>query len=159
MSATSRSSGWSTGWRTSWGSIGLTSGAETSCRLRRCHTRPGTARRAAPPSSAAAEARRKLRDLSGGRLDVAPEDIAELIPDGLDASAVYDPQRRRAYAAGSAALVVDVDVETGAVDVVRHVFVHDVGRPINPTVVEGQVHGGAAHGMGYALFDEIGYDD
>jgi carbon-monoxide dehydrogenase large subunit len=39
------------------------------------------------------------------------------------------------------------------------VFVHDVGRPINPMVVEGQVHGGAAHGTGYALFEEVAYDE
>jgi carbon-monoxide dehydrogenase large subunit len=51
-----------------------------------------------------------------------------------------------------------VDVETGSVRLIRHVFVHDIGRPINPLVVEGQVHGGAAHGLGYALFEEFDYD-
>jgi carbon-monoxide dehydrogenase large subunit len=39
------------------------------------------------------------------------------------------------------------------------VFVHDVGRPINPLLVEGQVHGGAAHGLGYSLFEEFAYDE
>jgi len=82
-----------------------------------------------------------------------------MTPDGLEVSAIYDAQRRRAYAAGCAAIVAEVDVETGAVNVSRHVFVHDVGRPINPTVVEGQVHGGAAHGAGYALFEEFAYDE
>jgi carbon-monoxide dehydrogenase large subunit len=110
-------------------------------------------------SLAAAEARRRLVDLADGRLDVVPEDIRELIPNGLEVSAVYDAERRRAYAAGCAAIVAEVDIETGAVKVLRHVFVHDVGRPINPMVVEGQVHGGAAHGTGYALFEEVAYDE
>ncbi len=108
---------------------------------------------------AAAAARRKLLDLAAGRLDVAPEDIAELIPNGLEVSEIYDAQRRRPYAAGCAGIVAEVDVETGAVNVLRHVFVHDVGRQINPTVVEGQVHGGAAHGAGYALYEEVAYDE
>jgi carbon-monoxide dehydrogenase large subunit len=84
--------------------------------------------------------------------------LQELIPNGLEVAEVYDPERRRAYAAGCAAIVAEVDVETGGVQVRRHVFVHDVGRPINPLVVEGQVHGGAAHGLGYALFEEFAYD-
>ncbi len=127
---------------------------------------------------AAAAARRKLLDIAADRLEVAREDVElgpegasvrgvpdrhagleELIPQGLEIAEVYDPERRRAYAAGCAAIVVDVDIETGAVKVLRHVFVHDVGRPINPTVVEGQVHGGAAHGLGYALFEELAYDE
>jgi carbon-monoxide dehydrogenase large subunit len=127
---------------------------------------------------AAAAARCKLLELAAGRLEVAAEDLElgpagafvrgvpdrraaleELIPNGLDVSEVYDAERRRAYAAGCAAIVVEVDVETGAVSVLRHVFVHDVGRPINPTVVEGQVHGGAAHGAGYALFEKVEYDE
>jgi carbon-monoxide dehydrogenase large subunit len=85
--------------------------------------------------------------------------LDELIPNGLEVAEVYDPERRRAYAAGCAAIVAEVDVETGAVQVRRHVFVHDVGRQINPLVVEGQVHGGAAHGLGYALFEEFAYDE
>jgi len=123
-------------------------------------------------------ARRKLLALAGERLEVATEDLElgpgganirgvsdrrvrldELIPNGFEVAEVYDPERRRAYAAGCAAIVAEVDIETGAVQVRRHVFVHDVGRQINPLVVEGQVHGGAAHGLGYALFEEFVYDE
>jgi carbon-monoxide dehydrogenase large subunit len=123
-------------------------------------------------------ARRKLLALAAGKLEVAVEDLDlspvgvsvrgvpdrrvtldELIPDGLEVAEVYDPQRRRAYAAGCAAIIAEVDIETGAVRVRRHVFVHDVGQQINPLVVEGQVHGGAAHGLGYALFEEFTYDE
>jgi len=121
--------------------------------------------------------RRKLLEVAAERLEVSLEDLElgpsgarvrgvpdrlvaleELIPEGLVVAEVYDPERRRVYAAGCAAIVAEVDIETGAVHVRRHVFVHDVGRPINPMVVEGQVHGGAAHGLGYALFEEFAYD-
>jgi carbon-monoxide dehydrogenase large subunit len=127
---------------------------------------------------AAGAARGKLLALAADRLEVAADDLElspegasvrgvpdrkallrEMIPDGLEVAEVYDPERRRAFAAGCAAIVVEVDVETGAVHVRRHVFVHDVGRQINPLVVEGQVHGGAAHGLGYALFEDFAYDD
>jgi aerobic carbon-monoxide dehydrogenase large subunit len=84
--------------------------------------------------------------------------LADLIPDGLLVAEVYDPEMRRAYSAGCAAVIVEVDVETGEVRLRRHVFVHDVGRPVNPLLVEGQAHGGAAHGLGYALFEEIAHD-
>jgi carbon-monoxide dehydrogenase large subunit len=125
---------------------------------------------------AAGSTRRRLLGLAAERLEAAPEDIelgpggagvrgvrdrqvplAELIPRGLEVAEIYDPERRRAYAAGCAAIVAEVDFETGAVQVRKHVFVHDVGRAINPLVVEGQVHGGAAHGLGYALFEEFAY--
>jgi carbon-monoxide dehydrogenase large subunit len=123
-------------------------------------------------------ARRKLLELAAEQLEAAVEDLElgpdgarvrgvpdghlaldELIPSGLEVAEIYDPERRRAYAAGCAAIVAEVDIETGEVKVRRHVFVHDVGRQINPLVVEGQVHGGAAHGLGYALFEEFAYDE
>lgn len=49
---------------------------------------------------------------------------------------------------------VEVDTETGVVKLVRWVTVHDIGRAINPTVVEGQLEGGAAQGIGFALFED-----
>jgi carbon-monoxide dehydrogenase large subunit len=126
---------------------------------------------------AAGSARRKLLALAAERLEAAAEDLeldptgasvrgvpdrhvplANLIPNGLEVAEVYDPERRRAYAAGCAAILVEVDIETGMVQVRRHVFVHDIGQQINPLVVEGQVHGGAAHGLGYALFEEFAHD-
>jgi 2-furoyl-CoA dehydrogenase large subunit len=55
--------------------------------------------------------------------------------------------------------VVEVDRETGAVRVLDYVSVHDAGRMLNPLIVEGQVRGGFAHGVGAALFERIAYDD
>ena len=51
-----------------------------------------------------------------------------------------------------------VDVETGAVRLLRYVAVHDSGRAINPMIVEGQLHGGVAQGIGAALMEELVYD-
>src|SRR5262245_972533 len=62
------------------------------------------------------------------------------------------------WAFGAHACVVEVDVETGAARVLRYVAVHDCGRPINPMVVEGQLHGGIAQGIGTALSEELIHD-
>ena len=63
------------------------------------------------------------------------------------------------WAFGAHGCVVEVDVETGAVRILRYVAVHDCGRAINPMVVEGQIHGGIAQGVGAALGEALLYDD
>jgi carbon-monoxide dehydrogenase large subunit len=59
---------------------------------------------------------------------------------------------------GAHVAVVEVDVETGLVRLVRHVAVDDSGRLVNPLLAEGQVHGGIAQGAGQALYEEVRYD-
>ena len=59
---------------------------------------------------------------------------------------------------GAAACELEVDPETGAVDIVRYVIVCDTGRTINPTLAEGQLHGGAAQGIGQAALEQVVYD-
>lgn len=59
---------------------------------------------------------------------------------------------------GMVAAVVDVDIETGFVEVERMVIIHDCGRIINPLVVEGQIDGGVVQGIGAALYEEIVHD-
>jgi carbon-monoxide dehydrogenase large subunit len=76
---------------------------------------------------------------------------------GLEASA-YVPVSQSTYSSGAHAAVVEVDRDTGAVRILRYVVVDDCGTMINPMVVEGQVHGGVAHGIGNALLEEIVYD-
>jgi aerobic carbon-monoxide dehydrogenase large subunit len=76
---------------------------------------------------------------------------------GLGACVFFYPNSVT-WAFGAQAAVVEVDVETGALTLLRHVVVHDCGRPINPMVVEGQVHGGTAQGLGSALLEEIVHD-
>jgi len=77
---------------------------------------------------------------------------------GLDASA-YVHVTQSTYSSGAHAAVVEVDVDTGAVRVLRYVAVDDCGTMINPMVVDGQIHGGVAHGIGNAFLEEIVYDD
>lgn len=63
------------------------------------------------------------------------------------------------HANGTAVVEVDVDIETGAVRILKFVVVHDCGRIINPMIVDGQILGGTAHGIGNALYEWMGYDD
>jgi carbon-monoxide dehydrogenase large subunit len=77
---------------------------------------------------------------------------------GLSACAFFYPGSVT-WAFGGQAVVVEVDVETGVVTLLTCVAVHDCGRPINPMIVEGQLHGGIAQGIGSALYEELVYDD
>jgi carbon-monoxide dehydrogenase large subunit len=79
------------------------------------------------------------------------------IEPGLE-SAAWVPVAQSTYSSGAHAAVVEVDPDTGAVTIVRYVAVDDCGAVINPMVVEGQVHGGIAHGIGNALLEEVVYD-
>ena len=54
---------------------------------------------------------------------------------------------------------VEIDPKTGAIRIDKYASVHDVGTQLNPRIVEGQVHGGFAHGLGAALFEELAYDE
>ena len=64
-----------------------------------------------------------------------------------------------AFACGTAVAEVEVDVETGGVKVLKYVISHDSGTIINPMIVDGQVQGGTAHGIGNTLFEWMGYDE
>jgi len=64
-----------------------------------------------------------------------------------------------AYANGCQVAEVEVDIETGAVRILRYHALQDSGTLINPMMVEGQLHGALAHGIGNALFEWMGYDD
>ena len=63
------------------------------------------------------------------------------------------------YAYGAHAVEVSVDVDTGEVEVLKSVAAHDVGQCINPAAVEGQIQGGAQNGQGYALSEEMLYEE
>ena len=76
---------------------------------------------------------------------------------GLEAAA-YVPVSQSTYSSGAHAAVVEVDPETGLIKILRYVAVDDCGTMINPMIVEGQVHGGIAHGIGNAFLEEVVYD-
>ncbi|MBI4638367.1 MAG: xanthine dehydrogenase family protein [Candidatus Rokubacteria bacterium] len=77
---------------------------------------------------------------------------------GLHACAFFHPATVT-WAFGAQACALEVDTDTGAVRLLRYAAVHDCGRPINPTVVEGQLHGGIVQGIGSALSEELIFDD
>jgi aerobic carbon-monoxide dehydrogenase large subunit len=90
------------------------------------------------------------------RAAYVPERLPKDIEPGLEETAFYDPDDFL-WPFGAHAAVVDVDVETGKVTLVRYIAVDDCGRVINPLLVEGQIHGGIAHGVGQALYEQIVY--
>jgi carbon-monoxide dehydrogenase large subunit len=77
---------------------------------------------------------------------------------GLEATAYFGPERGNA-ANGVHAMIVEVDPETCLVRIRRYVVVHDCGTVINPTVVEAQVQGGVAHGIGNAFYEQLVWGD
>jgi len=77
---------------------------------------------------------------------------------GLEATYYYDPPNLT-FPYGTYIAVVEVDAETGAVQVRRFLAVDDCGTIINPMIVQGQVHGGLAEGFAIAFMQEIKYDD
>jgi aerobic carbon-monoxide dehydrogenase large subunit len=87
-----------------------------------------------------------------------PENLPEGMEPGLEETTFYDPENF-VFPFGAHACVVDVDAETGRVDIVRYVSVDDCGPAINPMLIEGQIHGGIAHAIGQALYERIHYDD
>ena len=82
---------------------------------------------------------------------------ADLEP-GMDFSSFYDPANFT-YPFGAHIAVVEVDRDTGKVDLIDFVAVDDVGNIINPMIVDGQIHGGVVQGIGQALFEGAIYDD
>ena len=90
------------------------------------------------------------RAARGGALEADAES-------GLAVADLYDPPVAT-FASATHLAVVEVDVETGLVEIRRYVVVEDCGPMINPLIVEGQVHGATAQGIGGALFEELVYD-
>jgi aerobic carbon-monoxide dehydrogenase large subunit len=83
-----------------------------------------------------------------------PDDVEP----GMEATFAYDPPNF-SWPGGAHVAVVEVDTETGAVDLRRYVAVDEVGKVINPMIVDGMVQGGIAQGIGQALFEEAVYDE
>jgi CO/xanthine dehydrogenase Mo-binding subunit len=77
---------------------------------------------------------------------------------GLEATRYFGPARG-ATASGAHAMTLEVDPETMQVEVTKYVVVHDCGRVINPLLVDGQIHGGVAQGLGNAFYEQLVFDD
>jgi aerobic carbon-monoxide dehydrogenase large subunit len=88
----------------------------------------------------------------------AAHDLPEGVEPTLDADSVYDPVNF-SFPHGTHLCATEVDTQTGRVTVRKYVAVDDVGRVVNPLIVEGQVHGGVVQGIAQALFEEAVFDD
>jgi carbon-monoxide dehydrogenase large subunit len=86
-----------------------------------------------------------------------PHNYPEDLEPGLDETAFYDP-KNFTFPSGAHIAEVEIDAETGRTSVVRFTASDDFGRIINPMIVEGQVHGGLAQGIGQALLEGCVYD-
>jgi 2-furoyl-CoA dehydrogenase large subunit len=111
-----------------------------------------------------------IKDLAG-RAHWNTTSLPEGMEPGLQATAVFgfaeaqpvDDQDRvnssNTYGFIAEVMAVEVDPETAAIKILRYATVHDAGTIINPMIAEGQIYGGALHGLGGALFEELQYDD
>ena len=89
---------------------------------------------------------------------VPASSFPEGIQPGLEATCYFTPPHPT-YANGAHVAVVQIDPQTGFVKVLRYAVAHDCGRVINPMIVDGQIHGGVAHGIGDSLFENLRYDE
>jgi carbon-monoxide dehydrogenase large subunit len=109
----------------------------------------------------------KVSSTQGGALSFA--DIAKMcsgrpgfslprgVEPGLESTNYFAPPQAT-YSNGSHVVEVEVDPETGKVIILRYVVAHDCGRLVNPLLVDGQIQGGVAHGIGNALLERMVYD-
>ena len=84
--------------------------------------------------------------------------VPEGLEPGLEETTFHDPENF-VFPFGAHACIVDVDAETGKASVVRYVAIDDCGNPINPLLIDGQVHGGVVYGIGQALYERVHYDE
>jgi 2-furoyl-CoA dehydrogenase large subunit len=111
-----------------------------------------------------------IKDLAG-RAHWNTTSLPEGMEPGLQTTAVFgfevaqpvDDQDRvnssNTYGFIAEVMAVEVDPETAAIKILRYATVHDAGTIINPMIAEGQIYGGALHGLGGALFEELQYDE
>jgi aerobic carbon-monoxide dehydrogenase large subunit len=88
----------------------------------------------------------------------AAHNLPEGVEPSLDSDATYDPENF-SFPHGTHLCATEIDTETGQVSIRSYVAVDDVGKVVNPLIVEGQVHGGLAQGIAQALYEEAVYDD
>ncbi len=102
------------------------------------------------------EASKAATQFAVGDPDKPP--VAEDDEPGLEGRDYYSPTRST-FANGMHAVVVETDPDTAEIRVLRYCVVHDCGRLVNPMIVEGQIHGGVAQGVGGALYERMVYDE
>src|SRR6185295_725585 len=101
---------------------------------------------------------KSLREIAVKAIGMPGFSMAGGLAPGLEHTAYFTPGQS-VYSNGTHVAEVEVDLETGAVTILRYTVAHDCGRVINPMVVDGQVVGGVAHGVGNALYERMVYDE
>jgi carbon-monoxide dehydrogenase large subunit len=81
------------------------------------------------------------------------------VPPGLEANGRHKTSQMAIWANATHICTCEVDIETGAVTLLRYIVSEDVGPMINPNVVEGQIYGGTVQGIGGALYEHLAYDE
>jgi carbon-monoxide dehydrogenase large subunit len=104
-----------------------------------------------------AEKRGKSDGWPGGQWDWLPDGVERPQPGRLHAELDFN-QGEATFPFGAHVAVVEVDTETGSVELLRHIAVDDCGRILNPLLVKGQQHGGIAQGVAQALYEGVVYD-
>ncbi len=102
------------------------------------------------------EAAKAATQFAGGDLDKPP--VAAGDSPGLEGTEYFSPLRST-FASGMHAVIVETDPRTAEIKILRYCVVHDCGMLINPRIVEGQIHGGVAQGVGGALYERMAYDE
>ena len=102
------------------------------------------------------EAAQAATQFAGG--DIGKPPVAAGDEPGIEGREFFSPLRST-FASGMHAVVVQTDPLTAEIAIVRYCVVHDCGRLINPRIVEGQIHGGVAQGVGGALYERMAYDE
>ena len=97
-----------------------------------------------------------IQDVAGA--SYLAHDIPDDMEPGLEATSFFDPENF-VFPFGMHAAIIEVDPDTGEIEFEEYVAVDDVGNQINPKIVEGQIHGGIAQGIGQALYESAEYDD
>ncbi|MBF8187643.1 xanthine dehydrogenase family protein molybdopterin-binding subunit [Nonomuraea sp. K274] len=101
------------------------------------------------------ESRKTIQELAFAAFTA--HDLPEGVEARLDSEATFDPENY-SFPHGTHLCAIEVDTETGMAKIRSYVAVDDVGKVVNPLIVEGQVHGGIAQGVAQALFEEAVYD-
>src|SRR5690625_4587847 len=102
------------------------------------------------------EASKAATQFAGGT-DFSKPPVAPGQSPGLDETDYYSPTHST-FAAGAHAVIVETDPETADIRILKYAVVHDCGPMINPRIVEGQIHGGVAQGVGGALYERMAYE-
>jgi aerobic carbon-monoxide dehydrogenase large subunit len=107
---------------------------------------------------AGSDVKRTFREIAARAVGMPGYSMAGGPSPGLEAASHFTPDQST-YSNGTHVAEVEVDIETGNVQILRYVVMHDCGHVINPMVVEGQVIGGVIHGVGNAFFERMFYDE